>query len=210
MKKLIIIGAGGMGRTAHDIAIESKGYGNDFIVWGFIDDDVSALDKYEGYPPILGKISDYVPKSDEIFISSIGGDSRKRCIEALLKRGAIFTNLIHTTSRIGSNVRIGQGNIIAAFATLGADSKIGDFNLIQSSAVIGHDAIIGNYNRIDCHATCVGGIEIGDEVTVHTSAVINHGVKIANRAKVGACSFVIKNVKEGMTVFGIPARTLSL
>lgn len=198
-----------MGRTLHDIARECIGYGEKFTTGGFIDDNTGALDGFENYPPVLGTISDYIPQADDVFTFSIGGDSRRKCIESLLARGAEFINLIHRTARIGSNVRLGKGNIIAAFTTLGADCSVGDYNMIQSYTVIGHDATIGSFNRIDTHVTCVGGITIADETTVHTSAVINHRVSIADRAKVGACSFVIRSVKEGQTVFGVPAKKLS-
>lgn len=205
MKKLIIIGAGGMGRTLYDIARESIGYDTEFTVAGFIDDNTDALNDFNGYPPMLGRICDYQPAEDNIFASSIGGSSRKECIETLISRGAEFINLIHKTARIGSNVKIGTGNLIGPFTTLGADCSVGDYNMIQSYTVIGHDAVIGNFNRIDTHVTCVGGIRIADETTIHTSAVINHKVTIENKAKVGACSFVIRKVKEGTTVLGVPA-----
>ena len=38
MKGLIIIGAGGMGRTVYDNAMECIGYGDTFHIKGFIDD----------------------------------------------------------------------------------------------------------------------------------------------------------------------------
>ncbi len=208
MTQLVIIGAGGMGRTVYDIAKECVGYGTDFEIKGFIDDNLRALDGFENYPPILGTISEYKPQDNEVFTFSIGGDARRKCIENLIERGAKFINLIHSTARIGSNVKIGAGNIIAAFTTIGADASIGDYNMIQSYTVIGHDAEIGDFNRIDTHVTCVGGIKIKDETTIHTSAVINHNVSIGDKAKVGACSFVIRKVKEGQTVFGVPAKKL--
>lgn len=46
MKKLIIIGAGGMGRTLYDMAQESIGYKTEFVIKGFIDDNVNALDGF--------------------------------------------------------------------------------------------------------------------------------------------------------------------
>lgn len=208
MKDLVIIGAGGMGRTLYDIARESVGYGEEFTIKGFIDDNPNALDGFENYPPVLGNISDYVPSENECFSFSIGGETRRTCIDNLVAKGAEFINIIHRTARIGSNVKIGNGNIIAAFTTLGADCKIGSYNMIQSYTVIGHDALIGNYNRIDTHVTCVGGIRVLDEATIHTSAVINHNVTIGNHAKVGACSFVIRKVKDYQTVFGIPAKKI--
>lgn len=105
-------------------------------------------------------------------------------------------------------VRMGEGNVIGAFTSLGADCSIGSYNMIQSYTVIGHDAKIGDFNRIDTHVTCVGGIQIGNETTIHTSAVINHKVIVEDNVHVGACSFVIRRVKAGTTVFGNPAKKL--
>lgn len=208
MKCLVIIGAGGMGRTIYDIARECIGYGIEFDIKGFIDDNLEALKGFVGYPPIISTIAGYMPCKDEVFTFSIGGESRRKCIDSLIAKGAKFINLIHTTARVGSNVKLGQGNIIAAFTSLGADCVIGDYNMIQSYTVIGHDAKIGDFNRIDTHVTCVGGIEIKNETTIHTSAVINHKVTIEDRAKVGACSFVIRKVKAGDTVLGVPAKKI--
>lgn len=208
MKQLIIIGAGGMGRTLYDIARESIGYGTEFHIKGFLDDNLLALDEFDNYPPVIGKISEYMPENEDVFTFSIGGESRRKCIESLIGRGAEFINIIHKTARIGTNVKLGVGNIIAAFTTLGADCKVGNYNMIQSYTVVGHDAEIGNFNRIDTHVTCVGGIKIKNETTIHTSAVINHKVVVDDKAKVGACSFVIRKVREDQTVFGVPAKKL--
>ncbi|MDE5773916.1 MAG: acetyltransferase [Muribaculaceae bacterium] len=208
MKQLVIIGAGGMGRTLFDIARESLGYGTEFVIKGFIDDNIHALDGFENYPPVLSTIDGYMPQPDEVFTFSIGGEARRACITNLVEKGAVFINLIHRTARIGTNVHIGTGNIIAAYTTLGADCSLGSYNMIQSYSVIGHDATIGDFNRIDTHVTCVGGIRILDESTIHTGAVINHNVTVGCHAKVGALSFVIRNVRDGVTVFGSPARKM--
>lgn len=208
MKNLIIIAAGGMGRTFYDIARESLGYGTEFVIKGFIDDNLQAFDGFEGYPPILGRISEYQPMVDDVFVCSIGGVSRKKCMEEIISRGGEFQTLIHKTARIGTNVKIGKGNLIAAFTSLGADASIGDYNMIQSYTVIGHDVQIGNWNRIDTHVTCVGGTIVHNEADIYTSAVLNHGVVVEDNAHVGACSFVIRRVKSGTTVMGNPAKKL--
>lgn len=208
MKNLIIIAAGGMGRTFYDIARESIGYGTEFTIKGFIDDNLQALDDFEGYPPILGKISEYQPQEGDVFSCSIGGVSRKKCMEEIIGRGGEFQTLIHKTARIGTNVKIGKGNLVAAFTSIGADATVGDYNMIQSYTVIGHDVKIGNWNRIDTHVTCVGGTVVGNEADIYTSSVLNHGVVVEDGAHVGACSFVIRRVKAGTTVMGNPARKL--
>lgn len=208
MKNLIIIAAGGMGRTLYDMSRESLGYDEDFIIKGFIDDNLHALDGFVNYPPIIDKISTYVPKENDVFVCSIGGSARRKCMEELINRGARFINLIHRTARIGTNVQLGIGNIVGAYTSIGADACIGNYNLIQSYTVIGHDVRMGDWNRIDTHVTCVGGTIIGNETDIYTSSVLNHGVVVEDRAHVGACSFVIRRVKEGTTVMGNPAKKL--
>ena len=208
MKHLIIIGAGGMGRTLYDMARESVGYVDVFDIKGFIDDNTGALDDFANYPPIIDTIQAYVPQQDDVFVSSIGGAARRACMERMIEKGAEFIQLIHRTARLGTNVILGKGNVIGAFTTIGADAVLCDYNMVQSYTVIGHDARIGNWNRIDTHVTCVGGICIENEVNIHTSAVINHGVVVESNAHVGACSFVIRRVKTGTTVIGNPAKKL--
>lgn len=208
MKNLIIIGAGGMGRTVYSNALESVGYGEKFIVKGFIDDNLEALDGFPNYPPVIGTIRDYQPQEDDVFVSSIGGASRRPCMEEIIRRGGEFLDLIHQTARLLTNVKLGKGNFIGAYSVIGNDAVIGDYNMIQSYTIIGHDAKVGNYNRIDTHVTCVGGVVIEDDVNIHTSAVISHNVVVETGAHVGALSFVIKKVKAGTTVMGNPAKKL--
>ena len=116
--------------------------------------------------------------------------------------------LIHPTASIGCNTKIGTGCIVLMNAYIGADCIIEDFVLVQIAAVVGHDVKVGKYSRLDCNTLCVGGTEIKEEVSIHTSAVINHKVVVGRKAQVGACSFVIRKVKEGTTVFGNPAKKI--
>lgn len=197
-----------MGRTMYDMARESIGYSTEYDIRGFIDDNTSALDNFDNYPPLLAPIQSYQPKEDEVFVCSIGGAARQQCMEAILNKGGQFLTMIHATARIGTNVQIGEGTIIGAYTTIGADAKIGQYNLIQSYTVIGHDSVIGNWNRIDTHVTLVGGTIVQDGADIHTSAMISHNVTIESHSRVAACSFVIKRVKEGTTVLGNPAKKL--
>lgn len=208
MKQLIIIGAGGMGRTIYSNALEGFGYGDRYVVKGFIDDNLRALDGFPNYPPILDTIKDYIPQQDDVFVSSIGGASRRLCMEEIISRGGEFMELIHKTARIYNNAQLGKGNFIGAYSVIGNDAEVGDYNMIQAYSVIGHDAKVGSWNRIDTHVTCVGGIVIEDEVNIHTSAVISHGVTVGSGAHVGALSFVIRKVKAGTTVCGNPAKKI--
>jgi sugar O-acyltransferase (sialic acid O-acetyltransferase NeuD family) len=209
MKQLIIVGGGGMGRTVHCIATSSVGYGTAFEVKGFLDDNLQAMDGFEGYPPVLGTVDGYVIEENDVFVCSIGNVQTKKFVcEKLKARGASFMSLVSDSAIIRQNAKIGEGCIIGEHAIIGADAKIGDQVLVQSYAGIAHDCIIGNYVRIDTRVMFVGGTVAEDEATIYTGAIINHHVVVGKGASVGAGSFVIRNVKPGTIVAGNPARSV--
>lgn len=209
MKKLVIIGAGGMGRSLYSYAQESIGYNETFTIKGYLDDNVHALDGFDNYPTILGTIGDYEIQEDDVFINSLGSIIYKNKTNDIIKsKGGKFQSLIHKTAIIRNNVNIGAGCLVGQFASIGADTVIGEHCLIQAYSVVGHDCHIGNNVRIDTHAVCIGGVTIEDNAIVHTGAIINHNIVVENGAHVAAGSFVIKRVKAGTTVYGNPAKLL--
>lgn len=209
MKNLIILGAGGMGRQMYIFAQNCKGYGVDYIIKGFLDDNPHAMDGFEGFPPVLGTVDEYQIEKDDIFFNSIGDIAAKKvCINKILDRGGEFITLIHPTATITEGSRVGRGCMFSARSGLGIESSVGDFCLIQDNAIIGHDVHVGNFCRIDCNVVLIAGVKLDDEVCIHTSSVINHNVHIGEGAKVGALSFVIRNVKPGTTVQGNPAKRI--
>lgn len=211
MKELVIIGAGGMGREIYYTAINSLGYGTEFTVKGFIDDDVNVLNGFNGYPPMLGTISGYEVQENDVFACSIGSvEDKVKVCEMIKAKGGRFQTLIHKNSTIKLNTKIGDGTIIDSYAIISCDTEIGENCLIQQAAIIGHDVKIGDYCRLDCQSFFVGAVRVGNRCTVHTSAVLNHKVVVEDDATIGACSFVVKKVKQGTTVFGNPAKMLKM
>lgn len=209
MKHLIIIGAGGMGRDVYWSAKSCVGYCEDFDIKGFIDDDLSSQDGFEDYPPLLGTIDGYQIEEDDVFTCSIGNAKTKSVIcEKLKSRGGKFYTLINKTAVVHEHTILAEGCYVGEYALIGTEATIGENCLIQAYSIIGHDCKIGNYVRIDTHSVVIGGVEIRNRATVHTAAVVSHKVVVGEDATIAACSFVIKNVKEGSTVMGNPAKRL--
>lgn len=209
MKQLIILGAGGMGRQVYMFAKKCKGYGVEYTIKGFLDDNPHSMDGFDGFPSVLGTVDGYHIQPDDIFFNSIGDvAAKRRCINKILDRGGDFITLIHPTAGISEGAKIGRGCMISARAGIGTETEIGDFCLIQDNAIIGHDVHIGNFCRIDCNVVLIAGVKLDDGVCVHTSSVINHKVHIGENAMVGALSFVIRNVKPGTSVQGNPAKRI--
>lgn len=209
MKNLIIIGAGGFGREIHNMVPYCKGYGEDFVLKGFINDITDALQSFPGYAPIIGTIRDYLPSPDDVFICAIGDIvGRKKCVEKILSRGGEFITLVHRTAGWSRNTVVGKGCILGVRVGISNECKIGDFTIMQDECIVGHDTEIGAFCQFHPRGFVAGRVRIGDEVHVGPCAMIHPDKKIGAGATIGAGSFVIRNIKPGVTVYGNPAKVL--
>jgi sugar O-acyltransferase (sialic acid O-acetyltransferase NeuD family) len=209
LKNLIIIGAGGFGIEIYQLAQNSLGYNADFIIKGFIDDNLTRLDSYNHFPKILSTIDEYKINEDDVFIASIGNVTQKKIIsQKIINKGGKFINIIHKSSILFTDLNDREGVFIGPNVTISSNCAIGNHVLIQTGAIVGHDSYVGDWTRLDSYVVVVGGVKIKNEVVIHTSAVINHNVVVEEGACIGALSFVIRNVKNKTTVFGNPARIL--
>lgn len=204
MKHLIIIGARGFGREVYNLFLDCKL--PDIDCKGFLDDKVDALTGYNNYPPIISSVESYMPESDDVFICALGDVSfKEKYASIILKKGGIFMSLIHPSASISINTKIGQGCIIEKNAVVSCDATIGNFVTIMPQAVLGHDIQVGDWSHIGSFSFMGGFSKLGRSVTLHPTVNILPHKKIGDKATVGAGSVVIRPVKEGCTVFGIPA-----
>lgn len=209
MKHLLIIGARGWGRETYSLAQKCIGYGTDFDIKGFLDDNTTALDGFSGYPTIIDSVEEYEPEQDDVFICALGDAQwKKHYVGIMQAKSAHFISLIHKKSYIGKNTKIGVGCIVSNDVCISCDVSIGDFVTFQRLVDIGHDAIIGNYCHLGSDSFMGGYSQIGNETTVHTKGIVLPHIKVGNNCLVGAGAVVIRQVKDGNTVYGNPAKIL--
>lgn len=209
MKELIIVGAGGLGREVFSWAKQSAECGREWVIKGFLDDNIHALDDYDYPYPVLGRISDYHPQESDCFVMGIGAVStKKKACSLLLDRGARFITLVHPLAVLGEHVLLGKGSVICPHTTLTCNIKVGDFVLVNCNSSMGHDVEVGDWSTISGHCDVTGFCKLGAEVFLGSHASIVPGRKIGDRATVGAGSLVLQHVKPEQTVFGIPAKKI--
>ena len=157
MKDLVIIGAGGFGRELFSAAREAVGFGEQFRVKGFLDANPAALDRFTGYPSILGSPEDYAIQPDDVFITALGNiASRRRCVELIEKRGGAFISVIHRSASLGQNVTVDPGSFIAHNVVLTVDIAVGRHADIFHGTEIGHDSTVGDFAHV--YSLCsIGG-----------------------------------------------------
>ena len=202
---LVIIGAGGHGREAVDVARET----GKFNVIGFVSDakpDTWVTDMYD--IPWLGKVK-YLSDKAFKYVIAIGDCTDKKRVRASLagtKSKAI--NLIHPSAYIGSNLLIGSGVMIYAGARLTTHVTLGNHVHVNINSTISHDCAVGDYSIIGPGASLNGNVHIGNDVFVGTGAIILPKVRVGNGAMIGAGAVVTKDVPAYLTYAGVPARKM--
>jgi sugar O-acyltransferase (sialic acid O-acetyltransferase NeuD family) len=209
MKNLIIIGARGFGREIYKIATQTKEYNTHCNIKGFLDDKKDTLDEFKGYPSILSSVEDYEVQENDLFICALGDIKfKKKYINLILGKGGKFTNIIHPTSIINMNVKLGIGIIICPFTYISNDVTIGNFVTIQTHSAIGHDVKIGEYCQINALTFLGGYSQIKEGVTMNPSSGLSPKGIIEENTIVGINSTVLKYTKPNCTVHGNPAKEI--
>ncbi len=210
MRKIIIVGAGGLGREIMQWVKDFNfAYPNRALyIKGFIDDNIKSLDGYDCEYDIIGNIQDWKPNSDEVFACAFHDPAEKeRAVSLLKSKGAVFETIIHPSAVVCENSRIGEGFIAYPNCYVSVNVKIGDFVTIMASA-IGYDAQIGDYTTICSECGISGKIKIGKSVFVGNNAVILTTRNIGDFSHIAPGSVVMTNLKPNSKVMGNPAKQI--
>lgn len=209
MKRLIIIGAGNIGRIVCEYARLTDDYNRRWSIAGFLEFADKIVTEDSCYPPIIDTIEGYVPTDNDLFICSYAHvEEREISVKVVSDKGGQFINVIHPTANICTTNKMGVGNVIGAFTTLSINTIVGNHVMIQDHCNIGHDCIIGDYSHLYVGNIVCGVNNVGNKVTVYTGSTIYPKIRIASNSTIGAGSVVMRVVKEGTTVMGNPAKKI--
>ena len=211
MKHLIIIGARGWGREVYAAAKGTKTYRDgEFDIKGFLDSKADALDGLKGdYPPILGAPETYEIQEDDVFFVAMGEPKwRKYYAEMMEKKGAEFISIICAGSYVNPTATIGVGSFVAGWSVISDNVQLGKHTIVHTFSDLVHDAKVGDYSTIEAYVFLGGYAEVGQESVMHVRSTLIRHKKIGNNVEVGSSSVVMRNVKDGLHVFGNPAQKI--
>jgi hypothetical protein len=213
-KLLVIVGAGGLGLevlwVASRMSMETNFPG--WNVLGFVDDSAAIQGGWVEGLPVMGSIPEFFERykgQDLHFHCAIGNNhQRKKLAELFEEQGFQPATLIDPLSAISPRAVIGPGSFIAPRNYIGPESCLGRHVLINVAASIGHHCVMGDYSQI-CPGVRLSGHCIIDKLAfLGSNAAVQPGKRVGEGATVGACSFVVRDVKPNTLVVGVPARAM--
>ena len=142
------------------------------------------------------------------FVAIGSNEIRGKLAALAVENGFVLVNAISPMAFISPSASIGQGVAIMAGVVINASSHIGDLSIINTGAVVDHDCQIGYATHIGPQSALAGNVRVDDYAFLGIGAKVIPGVTIGKSAIIGAGSVVLKDVREFVTVAGVPAKRL--
>ncbi len=197
MRSIVIVGAGGSGRGVRDLVYAINQAAPTWSFAGFLDDEKA--------PGPIGPSSMLYTLSVDCYAISIADPTVRQRIDTNEREPAW---LVHPRAAIARSSHPGPGMIVRANASIGPDVEVGRHVYVNMNGTIGHDARLGSYVTIQPGANVGGLARIEMGATIGAGAVVLPGVTVGAFASVGAGAVVTRDVPDGATVVGNPARLI--
>jgi UDP-N-acetylbacillosamine N-acetyltransferase len=134
VKKLLILGAGGYGKTVADVAQQLGIY-----------EQIRFLDDQRTGEDILGRCEEFARFSDrdtEVYPAFGGGSVRMKWLTVLLEAGMKVPSLVHPRAYISPKAKLGIGTVVLPLAVVNTGVVVGNGCIINIGALIDHDSVI--------------------------------------------------------------------
>lgn len=211
MKEIVILGAGDFGKEVAWLIEDINKVRPTYIVLGYLDDDEKKIhQKLNGYE-CLGSVG-YLTELNKnhhacAVIATQDGNVRRKFVD-MFSDFDDWETLIHPSVNISDSSTVGKGCIICANNNISVNTRIGNHVIMNLSVTMGHDCEIGDFVSVMSGSVVSGHVTIKDGAYLGSNSTVIPGMTVGDHTKVGAGSVVIRNVKDGLTVMGVPATVL--
>jgi sugar O-acyltransferase (sialic acid O-acetyltransferase NeuD family) len=203
VKPLHLIGAGGHARVVFDVV---RSISPERIVeWH--DDEwqrISLREPVDAVSSLDALWSASLPV--ECFVAVGNADSRLTLLERLVRHGHSAATLVHRNATVSPNATCAHGCVVMAGAVVQTSAVLEVGVIVNTAASVDHDCRIGEGVHIAPGAHLAGDVCVGARTWIGVGAVVREGTRIGAGVTVGAGAVVVKDIPDGLTVVGNPAR----
>lgn len=213
-RNIAIVGAGGFAREVSWLIRDINNDEESFAFRGYIVSDLSKLGEHDSRCEVLGDYGWLERNRGEIDALAIGIGTPAVRLKIGADLEASFPDLewpglIHPTVKFDrSSAKVGHGAIFCA-GVIGTVNLVFDpYVMVNLACTIGHEARLGRGCVLNPTVNISGGVLLEEGVLVGTGAQVLQYVRVGRGATIGAGAVVTREVAQGETVVGIPAKSL--
>ena len=132
--KLLILGAGGYGKTVADLAKQLGTF-----------EKIAFLDDGKGGSGVLGRCEEYAYfcDADTAVYPAFGNNTlRMEWLEVLTEEGITVPTLVHPAAYVSPTAVLGDGTVVLPKAVVNTGVTVGDGCIINIGALVDHDTVI--------------------------------------------------------------------
>jgi len=210
MKKIAICGAGGHGAEIQTILEDINEEKPAWDIIGYYDPGLPKGEVVRGLP-VLGSDGDLLETDEQICVAIAVGNIpiRVKIYEKLSRNSNLsFPTLVHPLAYIARDAELGEGCVVFPFAMIWRGASLGKMVFVGGGAQVSHHVTVGDYSMLMPHAIALGNTRVGKNVLLGANSTVLQGVSIDDGAAIGMGSVVLRDVREGVTAVGNPARVI--
>ncbi len=214
-KKLILYGASNFGDEVVQLFrdIDAAKGGNEWEVAGFLDDDPDRIGLVRNDVPVLGTGAwiDANETEDLWFVCVVGKPSARAGLVKMMKAKKLrFASGIHPSVIMSQTSSIGEGTVVTAGNIITTNVSIGDHVIVNLACTVGHYSSIGAFCTINPGVNVSGDVTLEEGVLLGTNSTILEKMKVGAYSIVGAGAMVNRDLPQGITAVGIPAKVIKV
>ncbi|MBC6316038.1 acetyltransferase [Listeria grandensis] len=205
-KKLVIIGAGGLGQVISQAAVHH----GEYQVIGFCDDKYHKVNlEHDIFCAPLSFIKELVHLEQVYYFIAIGnGEIRQDISKRLGLIACRYATIIHPTAFVDNNVILGAGVAVLPHATIHSAAQIRNHVIINSASIIEHKNSLEDFVSISPNTTLCGAVTVERGAFVGAGTTVVQGVTIGEGTTIGAGSLVLKDIPSNCIAYGSPAKVM--
>lgn len=212
MSDLLILGAGGHAKVVAETALSSGAA----LRVAFLDDRCTGPElcpSVLGWPVIGPLDLSLQPDTKAQFAAAVvaigHATTRLHWIQQLQAARYSLPVLIHPTAWVSPSAQIGPASVVFAQAVVQAQATIGIGTIFNTGSSADHDTQLAEGVHICPGARLAGEVHVGPRSWIGIGASVIHQVCIGSDVTVGAGAAVLRDLPDGVTAVGVPARILS-
>lgn len=176
MTRLLVVGAGGHGRTVAEAA-ELSGQ---FEVVGFLDDALPA-GKSVLNVAVLGPMASmghHRAAADQTIVAIGNNAVREKLMQQLAAAGFALATVVHPRAIVSPSAVLGAGSSVMAGAIVGTEVRLGVGSIVNCGAVVDHHAIVEDFGHLGVNASMAGATVLGRGAWMQAGTALGYAVKV--------------------------------